>query len=100
MASKGRHIIPHKDGWAVRKAGSERASAVTSTQHAAETAAKKAVAKEGGGTVYVHGKDGRIRDKLSVGGGEVRVHGREGRVRSSGTVKAGRDPNPPKDKKH
>jgi hypothetical protein len=101
MASKSRHIVPTGDGWAVRKAGSERASKVTTTQQAAEMAAKKAVARDGGGKVYVHGKDGRIKGKFTVeGGGEVRVHGRDGRIRGSDTVKPGRDPNPPKDKKH
>jgi hypothetical protein len=81
MASKGRHVVPHRDGgWAVKKPGSDRASAVTRTQAEAEQVAKHQVASEGGG--------------------EVRTHGRDGKIRDSDTVKPGRDPNPPKDKKH
>lgn len=81
MASKGRHVVPHRDGgWAVKKPGSDRASTVTHTQAEAEKVAKRQVAGEGGG--------------------EVRTHGRDGKIRDSDTVKPGRDPNPPKDKKH
>lgn len=80
MASKGRHVVPHKDGWAVKTPGASRAGVVKPTQSAAESSAKRSVAKEGGG--------------------EVRIHGRDGRIRDSDTVKPGRDPNPPKDKKH
>ncbi len=100
MASKGRHVVPSRDGWAVRKAGADRASTVTETKSAAEQAAKKIVAREGGGRIYVHAKDGRITDKYNVGGGEVRVHGRNGKIRDSDTIKPSRDPMPPKDKKH
>lgn len=80
MSSKGRHVVPHQKGWAVKEPGSERAGKVTKTQGEAERAAKKTVAREGGG--------------------EVRIHGRDGKIRDSDTVKPGRDPNPPKDKKH
>jgi hypothetical protein len=81
MASKGRHVVPNPGGgWAVKKPGSERASAVERTQADAERTAKRIVANEGGG--------------------EVRTHGRDGRIRDSDTVPPGRDPNPPKDTKH
>lgn len=80
MGSKGRHVVPQGTKWAVVKPGSARASAVTGTQAEAERAAKRMVAKEGGG--------------------EVRIHGRDGKIRDSDTVSPGRDPNPPKDKKH
>ncbi len=81
MASKGRHVVPNASGgWAVRKPGADRASAVTKTQGQAEKAAKRMVSNEGGG--------------------EVRIHGRDGKIRDSDTVKPGNDPNPPKDKKH
>lgn len=75
-----RFVVRHGDGWAVKKAGAERASSVHPTQEAAENAAKETV----GG----------------LGGGEVRVQGRNGRWRDSDTVSPGHDPNPPKDRKH
>lgn len=81
MASKGRHVVPNEGGgWAVKKPGSDRASAITRTQQEAERKAKTFVSNEGGG--------------------EVRIHGRDGRIRDSDTVPPGNDPNPPKDKRH
>ncbi len=81
MASKGRHVVPNQNGgWAVKKPGSDRASAIARTQGEAEKKAKAFVSSEGGG--------------------EVRIHGRDGRIRDSDTVKPGHDPHPPKDKEH
>ena len=75
--SKDRHVVPHEDGWAVRKAGSERVSSIHRTQQAA---INKAVpgAKADRAEVVIHGRDGKIRDKDSYGN----------------------DPHPPKDRKH
>jgi len=44
----------------------------------------------------------RIAKNLTAntGGGEVRIHGLDGKIRDSDTVKPGRDPFPPRDKKH
>lgn len=75
-----RHVVPRKDGWAVKAPDSKRASSVHSTQASAEAAAKKIVGRQGGGEVVIHRPDGTIRD--------------------SDTVAPGRDPNPPRDKKH
>lgn len=80
MTKNDRHVVPHKDGWAVVKPGADRASAVLSTQTKAEARAKEIVANEGGG--------------------EVRIHDRHGRIRDSDTVAPGNDPNPPRDGKH
>lgn len=75
------HVVPDKErGWAVRKAGADRASAFATTQSAANTAAKVLASKHGGGEVVIHSRDGRIRDK--------------------DTMSSGRDPFPPRDKKH
>jgi hypothetical protein len=67
MAKRSIHVTPSGDGWAVRKPGSERASAVKDTQREAERAAKANVAREGGGTVYVHRRDGQVKGKFIVG---------------------------------
>ena len=32
LMSKSHHIVPHKDGWAIKRSGSERASHVCGTQ--------------------------------------------------------------------
>lgn len=80
MASKGRHVVPRGQDWAVVKPGASRASKITETQAQAERAAKRMVANEGGG--------------------EVRIHGRNAKIRDSDTVRPGPDPSPPKDRKH
>jgi len=78
-SSNNRHVIKHPDGWAVKAPGASKASAVEATQEKAIARARAIVGK--------------------LGGGEVRVHGRDGLVRDSDTVKPGRDPFPPKDRK-
>jgi hypothetical protein len=75
--SKNVHVVPHKDGWAVKTPGSDKAYRVTDTQKQAVDIGKD-VAKNRGGELLTHGKDGKIRSKDSYGN----------------------DPNPPKDSEH
>jgi uncharacterized protein YdaT len=77
MTKKDIHVVPHKDGWATKKEGAERAGAVTDTQKAAIERARDQAKREHV-EVVIHGKDGKIRDSDSYG----------------------KDPFPPKDKKH
>ena len=67
--------------WKVIKDNAERASAIAETQAKAEAIAKQLAAQSGGGEVRIHKPNG-------------------GPIRDSDTVAPGRDPNPPKDKKH
>lgn len=67
--------------WRVKRAGADRASATARTQAEAEKIAKGLSANSGGGEVRIHKPNG-------------------GPIRDSDTVAPGRDPNPPKDKKH
>lgn len=76
MPKKDLHVVPHKDGWAVRREGADRASSVHSTQKDAIDAAKP------------RAKDERV---------ELVVHRRDGTIRDSDSY--GHDPCPPKDKK-
>ena len=80
MAKNDRYVVKHPDGWAVKKAGAERASGVFDTQREAESCAKDIVG--------------------NLGGGEVRIQNRDGRWRDSDTVQPGHDPHPPTDTKH
>lgn len=64
--AKGQHVVPSTSGWAVRKAGSTRASSVHKTQEQA-IAAGTAIARNQGTELYIHGKDGRIRERNSYG---------------------------------
>lgn len=78
MASKKDiHVVPHDDGWAVKREGGSRASSTHRTQAEAQDRARD-MAKREKVEMVTHGKDGRIRDSDSYGN----------------------DPFPPKDKKH
>jgi hypothetical protein len=71
------HVVPHPEGWATRREGSERAGSVVPTQREAIEIAKDQ-ARRDHVEVVTHRKNGQIRDSDSYG----------------------KDPNPPKDNKH
>ena len=75
--AKNQHVVPQGNRWAVKEEGKSKPSSTHRTQELARQAAVP-VAKEKKSEVVIHGTDGKIRDKDSYG----------------------RDPNPPKDKKH
>ncbi|MBK6914975.1 MAG: DUF2188 domain-containing protein [Ignavibacteriales bacterium] len=77
MSKKNQHVVPRKDGWAVKSEGSSKASVIKPTQEKAIKEAIK-IAKNQKSEVVIHGRDGKIRDKDSYG----------------------KDPHPPKDRKH
>ena len=77
MAKKDIHVVPHQAGWAVKREGGQRASAVTDTKAEADKIGR-GLARKDGVELVIHGKNGRIQDSDSFG----------------------RDPNPPRDKKH
>lgn len=77
MSKKSQHVVKSPEGgWAVKKGGSTKATKVHKTQAAAAKHARR-IAKKQKAELYIHGKDGRIREKDSYGN----------------------DPCPPKDKK-
>ena len=77
MAKKNVHVVPHQDGWAVKTEGSTRAAVVTDTQGQAIDHGRQQ-ARRIQGELFIHGTDGKIRDRDSYGN----------------------DPCPPKDAKH
>lgn len=60
------HVVPHSEGWAIRKSGSTRASGVFSTQKEATKTAKSS-AKKAKTELFIHAKSGRIRERNSYG---------------------------------
>lgn len=64
--AKGQHVVPSAHGWAVRKAGSTRASSLHRTQ-AQAIAAGTEIARNQGTELYIHDEDGRIRERNSYG---------------------------------
>jgi Uncharacterized protein conserved in bacteria (DUF2188) len=77
MSKASKHVVPGTTGgWAVKNAGSTRASKVFTTQADAVTYARDA-AKKAKTELFVHGRDGTIKERNTYG----------------------RDPMPPRDKR-
>ncbi|UZW58922.1 DUF2188 domain-containing protein [Lysobacter enzymogenes] len=77
MSKRDIHVVPHPDGWAVKREGAERASSVHE---------RKADAGEAG-------RDLARKDEV-----ELVIHRRDGRIQDSDSY--GNDPHPPNDEKH
>ncbi len=66
MSKRNQHVVPHDDGWAVRGADSQRATSIHRTQQDAIDAGRE-IARNQGSELFIHGRDGRIRDRDSHG---------------------------------
>ena len=66
MAKKNQHVVPHPQGWAVKGAGNQRASSVHSTQREAIVVARE-TARNQGSEMFIHGGNGRIRERNTYG---------------------------------
>ena len=71
------HVVTYGNDWAVRGEGNSRVTSVHDTQSEAIDMARD-IAINQNSEVFIHGRDGKIRDRDSYGN----------------------DPFPPKDKKH
>lgn len=63
-STNNQHVVPHEEGWAVRGEGNERVTAVYDRQSQAIDRAKD-IARNYNSSVVIHGKDGKIRDRIS-----------------------------------
>ncbi len=63
---KGQHVIPSKDGWKVKKSGASKATKILNTQGEAVEVAKKIV-KNQKTELFIHKKNGQIRERNSYG---------------------------------
>lgn len=66
MSKRNQHVVPHEHGWAVRGAGSQKPSSVHRTQRQAIDAGREIVRNQKT-ELFVHGRDGRIRERDSHG---------------------------------
>lgn len=66
MSKRNQHVVPHGDDWAVRGAGSQRATSVHPTQREAIDAARD-IARNQRTEMLIHGEDGRIRERNTYG---------------------------------
>lgn len=63
---KNQHVVKHSDGWAVKGAGNEKVTRVKETQQEAIDIAKQ-IAKNQQSEMFIHGRNGRIRERNSYG---------------------------------
>ncbi|MFP3905068.1 MAG: DUF2188 domain-containing protein [Armatimonadota bacterium] len=61
---KNQHVVKHDEGWAVKGEGNSRATSVHGTQKEAIQAGKE-IARNQASELYIHGTDGKIRDRMS-----------------------------------
>lgn len=66
MSRKNQHVVPHKNGWAVKGAGADKASSVHKTQKLAIEKAQS-IAQKQKTELLVHGKNGQIRERNTYG---------------------------------
>lgn len=63
---RNQHVVPHPQGWAVKAAGATNPTKVLGTQRAAiETA--RGIAVNQGSEMFVHGRNGQIRERNTYG---------------------------------
>ncbi len=66
MSRNGQHVVPSDGKWSVRKAGAVRATGTYTTQTEAIERARQ-LARSQRSVLYIHGTDGRIRERISYG---------------------------------
>ena len=66
MPRKEYHVVPHENGWAVKKNNASKSSACISTKSDAVSKAKE-LSKNSGSEMVVHGKNGKIQYSNSYG---------------------------------
>lgn len=64
--AKAQHVVPRSGKWGVLSAGASRASSLHTTQDEAIKTARD-IARSRGTDLYIHGSDGRIRERSSFG---------------------------------
>lgn len=66
MSGKNQHVVPHSEGWAVKGAGNQKATAVYQTQYEAIDHARE-IAINQQSEMLIHGQNGQIRERNSYG---------------------------------
>ena len=74
MPKKGVHVVPSGGKWLVKKEGSAGAASTHRTQAAAWKKGRS-LAKQDKTELFVHGRDGRIRERNSYGSDPRRSRG-------------------------
>ncbi len=64
MTKHAQHVVPSSEGWSVIRSGASKATRVFPTQDEAIASATQ-IARDQKTELYIHGKDGRIRERSS-----------------------------------
>jgi hypothetical protein len=71
---KNQHVVPHNGQWGVRGEGNDRFTSLHDTQAKAIDAARK-IAQNQGSELFIHNRQGQIRDRDSHGNDPFPQHG-------------------------
>ena len=63
---KDQHVVPHNNNWAVRGENNSKATSIHNTQREAIEQARN-LAQNQKAELFIHGEDGRIRERNSYG---------------------------------
>ena len=66
MPKRDQHVVPHESGWAVKGPANRKATSVHPTQREAIEAART-IARNQRSEMFIHGENGRIRERNSYG---------------------------------
>lgn len=72
--SRNQHVVPHPEGWAVKGEHAEKATVVYPTQREAINHARE-IARNQKTELFIHGEDGRIRERDSHGNDPRNIKG-------------------------
>jgi hypothetical protein len=61
------HVLPHEEGWQVKRDGAKRATDVTEKQQSAIDVAVRIAKNNKPSQVLIHDRNGRIRDERTYG---------------------------------
>ncbi len=63
---KNQHVVPHSGDWAVKGDGNSRTTRIVETQKEAIEIAKE-ISKNQESELFIHGRNGQIRERNSYG---------------------------------
>lgn len=66
MKRSTQHVVRHPEGWALKRGGSDRATKVFTNQSEAIVYGRE-VSRNQGAEFFIHGRNGRIRERNSYG---------------------------------
>ncbi len=66
MSKKNQHVVPHDNQWAIKGENNQKITSLHQTQSGAINSARQ-IAMNQKSELFIHGKNGRIRERNSFG---------------------------------